>query len=125
MVEAKRRINDATSDKELYKAMTTYLNKSGAADYNLPVMTGEKIMHSAKKNIPKWGLHDRTKLSWFPGRDVDFKGGSSPPATNYSPNTDRPYPNMSYTVGLKKRFEIPSSVSKLHKQIPHQYEPLD
>jgi len=83
--EAKRRINDATSDKELYKAMTTYLNKTGAADYNLPKMTGERIMDSNKINGPNWGLHDKTKLSWFPGRDVDFKGSSSPPATSYSP----------------------------------------
>jgi hypothetical protein len=44
MAEAKRRVNDATSDKELYKAMTTYLNKTGAADYNLPKMTGERII---------------------------------------------------------------------------------
>lgn len=44
MNEGKRRINDATSEKELIKAMSTYLNKTGAADYNLPKMTGEKIM---------------------------------------------------------------------------------
>ena len=104
MVEAKRRINDATSDKELYKAMSTYLNRTGAADYNLPKMTGEKIMVSSKKNGPSWHFHDKTKLSWFPGRDVDFKGSSSPPATNYSPQTDRPFPNMKFSVGHQKRF---------------------
>lgn len=50
MNEGPRRINDATSDKELYKAMSTYLNKTGAADYNLPKMTGERIMQSGKTN---------------------------------------------------------------------------
>ena len=46
--EGPRRITDATSDKELFKAMSTYLNKAGAADYNLPKLTGEKIMMSNK-----------------------------------------------------------------------------
>lgn len=32
---------------------------------------------------------------------------------------------MKFSVGHKKRFMIPSSVNKLHKQIPHQYETLD
>lgn len=31
-----RRIVDGTSEKELMKAMSTYLNTTGAADYNLP-----------------------------------------------------------------------------------------
>ena len=48
MVESKRRVNDATSEKELMKAMSTYLNRTGAADYNLPKMTGERIMVSDK-----------------------------------------------------------------------------
>ena len=39
---------DGTGEKELLKAMSTYLNKTGAADYNLPKMTGEKIMVSNK-----------------------------------------------------------------------------
>lgn len=115
MVEAPRGIKDATSDKELFKAMSTYLNKTGAADYNLPKMTGEKIMVSNKRSGQTWNFHDRTKLAWFPGRDVDFKGGSSPPATKYSPETDRPYPNLKHSVGHFKRFHLPSSVEKLHK----------
>lgn len=94
-----KRMNDGTSEKEVLKAMTTYLNRTGAADYNLPKMTGEKIMVSKNVNTPNYGLHDRTKLTWFPGRDVDFKGSSSPPATQYSPRTDRPYPKLKYSVG--------------------------
>lgn len=115
MAEAKRRIIDATSDKEVYKAQSTYLNKAGAADYNLPKMTGERIMVSNKKNQPTWNMHARTKQTWFPGRDVDFKGGSSPQATRYSPSTDRPFPNMKFSVPNNRRFVIPSSVEKLHK----------
>lgn len=39
----KRRIVDGTSEKELMKAMSTFLNRTGAGDYNLPNLTGEKI----------------------------------------------------------------------------------
>ena len=81
---AGRRIVDATSEKELMKAMSTYLNTTGAADYNLPVMTGAKVSVSGKKNLPSWGMQSRTKLSWFPGRNVDFAGSASPPATLYA-----------------------------------------
>lgn len=42
--DAYRRVNDGTGEKELTKAMSTYLNKTGAADYNLPKLTGEKII---------------------------------------------------------------------------------
>ena len=62
----RRRIVDGTSEKELMKAMSTFLNRTGAGDYNLPNLTGEKIIVSGKKNMPNWSLKDRTKLSWFP-----------------------------------------------------------
>jgi hypothetical protein len=42
--DAYRRINDGTGEKELTKAMSTFLNRTGAADYNLPRMTGERII---------------------------------------------------------------------------------
>lgn len=100
----KRRIVDGTSEKELMKAMSTFLNRTGAGDYNLPVLTGEKIIVSGKKNMPNWSLKDRTKLSWFPQRHVDFQGSSSPAATIYSPKADRPYPQKHYSVGKVKRF---------------------
>ena len=73
--------------------MSTYLNKTGAGDYDLPKLTGDKIIESNRKNQPSWGLKERTKLSWFPGRDVDFAATSSPPATKYSPKSDRDYRN--------------------------------
>ena len=42
----KRRIVDGTSEKELMKAMSTFLNVTGAGDYNLQKLTGEKIIVS-------------------------------------------------------------------------------
>lgn len=62
----------------MLKAMGTFLNKTGAGDYNLPQMTGAKIIEGTRKNQPNWSLRSRTKLSWFPGRNVDFAGSSSP-----------------------------------------------
>lgn len=79
------RVNDGTSDKEIKRAMSTYLNRSGAGDYNLPGMTGVNLAQSNKKTAPGWNLRSRTKLAWYPGRDVDFKGTYAPPATAYSP----------------------------------------
>ena len=70
-------------------------------------------------------MHAKTKLSWFPGRDVDFKGSSSPPATSYSPDSDRPFPSVKFSVGHSKRFVIPSSVEKVQKQVPHQYSTVE
>ena len=69
---ARRRIIDGTSERELMKAMSTFLNRTGAGDYNLPNLTGDKIIVSGKLNPPNWSLKDRTKLSWFPQRHVDF-----------------------------------------------------
>jgi hypothetical protein len=54
------------------KAMQTYLNRTGAGDYNLPKLTGEKIVEANRRNQPNWSFKERTKLSWFPGRNVDF-----------------------------------------------------
>jgi hypothetical protein len=46
----KKRMNDGTSSKEIQKAMATYLNKTGAGDYNLPKLTGEKIIEGNRRN---------------------------------------------------------------------------
>lgn len=86
-----RRIHDGTSDKELAKAMSTYLNKTGAGDYNMPKLIGEKVHASNTRNQPNWSFQSRTKLAWFPGRGVDFQAGSSPKATAYSPKHDRDF----------------------------------
>jgi hypothetical protein len=52
----KRRITDGTSEKELMKAMSTYLNQTGAGDYNMPNLIGEKINISGKKTNPNWSF---------------------------------------------------------------------
>ena len=80
------------------KAMSTFLNTTGPTDYNLPKLTGERLTVSNKKNQPSWGMQSRTKMSWFPERYVDFAGGSSPPATVYSPKPDRDFRNQQYSV---------------------------
>ena len=54
--------------------MSTYLNVTGAADYNLPKLTGERLVVSNKKNQPMWGMQSRTKMGWFPERNSDFMG---------------------------------------------------
>jgi hypothetical protein len=53
---SKMRITDGTSERELIKAMGTFLNRTGAADYNLPSMIGERLMDASKKNFPSWNL---------------------------------------------------------------------
>jgi|TARA_B110000305_G_C19347140_1_gene592326 hypothetical protein len=86
-----RRIHDGTSEKELSKALSTYLNKTGAGDYNMPRLIGEKVHASNTRNQPNWSFQSRTKLAWFPGRNVDFQASSSPKATQYSPKHDRDF----------------------------------
>ena len=66
-------------------------------------MTGAKLKLSDKKNDPSWGFHDRVKLAWFKGRDVEFRGSSSPPATRYSPKADKSYPKLKYSFPKDKR----------------------
>ncbi len=46
----KRRMTDGTSNRELYKAMSSFLNMTGAGDYELPKLTGAKIMEAGRKN---------------------------------------------------------------------------
>ena len=58
-------------------------------------------------------MHSKTKISWFPGRDIEFKGKNSPPPTNYSPKEDKDFPNLHFSVGRQSRFMVPSSVLKV------------
>ena len=52
----KRRIFDGTSEKELMKAMSTYLNQTGAGDYDLPGLIGGKVSQSTKRTNPNWSF---------------------------------------------------------------------
>jgi hypothetical protein len=52
--------------------MSTYLNQTGAGDYNLPNLIGDQIHIAGKKTNPNWSFQSRTKLAWFPERVVDF-----------------------------------------------------
>lgn len=80
-----KRITDGTSQSALEKAQGTYLNVTGAGDYELPSLMGDFIMDGTKTNFPNWSFQSRTKQAWFPQRHVDFVGQSSPPPTCYSP----------------------------------------
>ena len=97
-------MSDGTGQRELRRAMATYLNKTGAGEYTLPKLTGATQILSNNKNSPMSKIKTKTKLTWSPGRDVEFVGRSSPPPTFYSPKSDRPFPAMKYSVGLNKRF---------------------
>jgi hypothetical protein len=111
----KKRMTDGTSNIEINKAMATYLNRTGAGDYNLPKLTGEKIVESNRKNLPSYSFKEKTKLSWFPGRNVDFQASSSPPPNIYSPKQDKDFKNIKFSVGKGSRFYTPSSVKTLYK----------
>lgn len=88
---------------------------TGAGDYDLPSLIGSTIRDSIKRNQPVYTFKgsDRSKLSWFPTRHVEFQGKDAPPSTNYSP--DIHYKNRTYhfSVGKKKRFDIPNSIMRL------------
>ena len=115
----KKRINDGTSEVEINRALATYLNRTGAGDYNLPKLTGEKIIESNRRNLPSYSFKDRTKLSWFPGRNVDFQASSSPPPNIYSPKPDKDFKNTKFSVSKGTRFYTPSSVRTLVENVPH------
>lgn len=83
---------DGTSQGELKKAMKTYLNQTGAADYNLPLLTGvPQSVISKNINSPSFSVKGKHKLAWFPHHEVDFIGSASPAVTTYSPRTDKPF----------------------------------
>ena len=88
---------------------------TGAGDYELPKLTGANIMEAGRKNQPNWSFKSRTKLSWFPGRDVDFKASASPPSTKYSPKSDRDFKNTKFSVAKDSRFYLPSCDLKISK----------
>lgn len=102
----KRRMWDGTSDRELMKAMSTFLNCTGAGDYNLPDLIGRNTLESKQINSPSFSFKQKSKkLAWFPNHYTDFVGQSSPPSTLYSPKTDRPYPNKKQAVTKDMRFQ--------------------
>lgn len=51
-------------------------------------------------------------------------GQSSPPATIYSPKSDREYKNVEFSVGQSRRFIIPKSIERVWKAVPHQYSTI-
>ena len=63
-------------------------------------------------------------MAWFPGRNVEFAGGSSPSSTKYSPSSEKKYRNENYSLSKFIRFYKPSSVIKVEEKVPHMYKTL-
>ena len=112
-----KRLFDGTSERELMKAMSTFLNVTGAGDYTLPSLTGKNVIETGFRNSPSFSFKRRSKAGWHPNMHADFVGKSSPPPTVYSPVAGRKdggsYPTKRYSVGKDElRFE----------QTPHERE---
>ena len=99
----KKRLFDGTSERELMKAMSTFLNVTGAGDYTLPSLTGKQLVEAGFKNSPSFSFKRRSKLPWHPNLHADFVGQSSPPSTVYSPVAGRKdggsFPTKRYSIG--------------------------
>ena len=68
--------------------MGSYMHAPGVGDYNLPDLTGGKVCDSMRRSNPQWSFKSRTKLGYFPYRQVEFVGKSSPAPTRYTPKPD-------------------------------------
>ena len=55
-MSTKKRMIDGTCEGALMKAMSTYLNRTGAGDYNLPNLIGGEIAIAGKKSNPNWSF---------------------------------------------------------------------
>lgn len=102
--------------------MSTYLNETGAGDYNLPILLGEPIAQSNKKTNPEWSFQGRNKLGWYKANNNHYLATQSPPPNRYHHKHDNPYfKNLNYSQSKNRRFQLPSSVTKLQAQLPVQY----
>lgn len=85
--EGKKSIRDGTSERELLRAMGTWLNCTAPDNYKLPNLTGNNFqtVMSEKKNQPSFTMRARDKkMPWYPNMMVDFVGKDAPPVTKYS-----------------------------------------
>jgi hypothetical protein len=80
-----RKIWDGTSEREINKALSTYLNNTGPADYQLPNLVGNMSVISGTINNPQWTLRKKSKPGYFPHYKTELAGQSSPAASKYSP----------------------------------------
>ena len=92
-----RNMFDGTSEREINKALSTFMNVTGPGDYHLPHLTGSGLSTSKMRNAPQWSMKRKSKPSWFPNMAVDFVGKSSPRSTLYSPKPDKAYPTLQYS----------------------------
>ena len=69
-----RRIWDGTSEREINKALSTYLNNTGPGDYQLPNLVGNMSVISGKRNNPQWTLRKKSKPGYFPHYRTELAG---------------------------------------------------
>lgn len=75
-----------------------------------------------KRNSPAPSLKQRTKLSYHPQYESEFRGQSSPKPSKYNPNLSFVQKtDPKFTVQKEERFTTPSSVAVLRKNLPVQY----
>jgi hypothetical protein len=73
----KKRMWDGCSEKELLKAMSTFLNVTSPGDYQLPKLTGnnKQTIMSDKKNSPCFTMRSKfDKYGYFPNMACMFQG---------------------------------------------------
>lgn len=80
-----KRIWDGTSEREINKALSTFMNCTGPGDYQLPHLVGQLSVLSGKRNQPSWTLRKKSKPGYFPHYKTELSGQASPAATKYSP----------------------------------------
>ena len=100
-----KRIVDNTSEHEIMRAMSTYLNRVGPGQHNMPNLTGRNNTLSKMHNSPSFTFRAKVTQPFFKGREVDFVGRASPPATKYSHQKDAPYKTFKFSVKKAKRFQ--------------------
>ena len=81
------------------------------------------MLLSQQEKPPNWTFKSRTKLPWFPSREMHFLLTESPGCEQYSPKSG-PFKFKSdprFSVGKNERFQIPSHRSVLDANLPCQY----
>ena len=114
-----RKLWDGTSEREINKALSTFLNNTGPGDYNLPNLVGNNSVISGMTNKPQWSLRKKSKPGYFPHYRTELAGQSSPAASKYSPKQDKDYPNLQYSSPRFSRFyKEPSTESNFVAKVP-------
>ena len=70
-----------------HKSIAPYTNPSGPGDYEIGSTIGSKsVLSSNMKKSPGYSFQQKTKLPFFPGFEIEYKGLNTPALSKYSPN---------------------------------------